>query len=133
MKAPVQHLILHCRLKQKNMNCKKVLVCDDDRDILEMLEIALSLSGFEVISEHDSTRIFNIIDAAAPDVLLLDLWMPVLSGDEIVKQLRADPYKKDIPAVVISASQDGKDVAMKAGANLYLEKPFDIDKLIDCL
>ncbi len=115
------------------MNGKKVLVCDDDRDILEMLEIALSLSGFEVISENDSTRIFNTIDAAAPDVLLLDLWMPVLSGDEIVKKLRADPYKKDIPTVVISASQDGKEVAMKAGADLYLEKPFDIDKLIDCL
>jgi DNA-binding response OmpR family regulator len=115
------------------MKNKRVLVCDDDRDILEMLEIALEVNGFDVISENDSTRIFRTIDTTNPDALLLDLWMPVLSGDEIVKKLRQDPSKNKIPVVVISASQDGKEVALKAGANQYLDKPFDIDKLIMCL
>lgn len=98
-----------------------------------MLEIALEINGFDVVSEQDSTRIFGVIDSSCPDAILLDLWMPVLSGDEIVKQLRADPEKSKIPVVVISASQDGKDVAIKAGADQYLEKPFDIDKLVNCL
>src|SRR5947209_13510859 len=115
------------------MKNKRVLVCDDDRDILEMLEIALMVNGFDVISEPDSTRVFRTIDSTNPDALLLDLWMPMLSGDEIVKKLRQDPSKNKIPVVVISASQDGKDVALKAGANQYLDKPFDIDKLIMCL
>lgn len=108
-------------------------MCDDDKDILEMLEIALEINGFEVISEQDSTHIFNAINSSKPDAILLDLWMPVLSGDEIVKQLRADPNKNKMPIVVISASQDGKEVALKAGADQYLEKPFDIDRLVGCL
>jgi DNA-binding response OmpR family regulator len=115
------------------MKNKRVLVCDDDKDILEMLEIALEVNGFDVISENDSSRIFRTINSTNPDALLLDLWMPVLSGDEIVKMLRKDPSKNKIPVVVISASQDGKEVALKAGANQYLDKPFDIDKLIMCL
>src|SRR4051812_22395423 len=115
------------------MKNKRVLVCDDDKDILEMLEIALQINGFEVISEHDSTHVFRAIDSSHPDALLLDLWMPLLSGDEIVKKLRKDPNKYKIPVVVISASQDGKEVALKAGANQYLEKPFDIEKLVMCL
>jgi DNA-binding response OmpR family regulator len=115
------------------MRNKRVLVCDDDKDILEMLEIALEINGFEVISEQDSTRIFHIIDSSSPDAVLLDLWMPMLSGDEIVKRLREDPSRNKIPVVIISASQDGKSVALKAGANQYLEKPFDIDKLVMCL
>ncbi len=115
------------------MKNKRVLVCDDDKDILEMLEIALEINGFDVISENDSTRIFRTIDSTHPDALLLDLWMPLLSGDEIVKKLRQDPNKNKIPVMVISASQDGKEVALKAGANLYLDKPFDLDKLIMCL
>ena len=108
-------------------------MCDDDRDILEMLEIALEINGFDVVSEQDSTLIFRAIDSSSPDAILLDLWMPVLSGDEIVKKLRADPDKNKIPVVVISASQDGKEVALKAGADQYLEKPFDIDRLVSCL
>ena len=115
------------------MKNKRVLVCDDDKDILEMLEIALQINGFEVISEHDSTHIFRIIDSSHPDAVLLDLWMPALSGDEIVKKLREDPSKNRIPVVIISANQDGKEIALKAGANHYLEKPFDIDKLVMCL
>ena len=59
--------------------------------------------------------------------------MPILSGDEIVKKLRADTAKNNIPVVVISASQDGKEIALKAGADMYFEKPFDIDKLVSCL
>jgi len=133
MKASELLSSLHYRRKKKKMKNKRVLVCDDDKDILEMLEIALEINGFEVISEHDSTRIFRTIDSSSPDAVLLDLWMPVLSGDEIVKKLREDPSKNSIPVVVISASQDGKEVALKAGANQYLEKPFDIDKLVMCL
>jgi len=49
------------------------LVCDDDKDILEMLEIALEINGFDVISEQDSKRIFRVIDASCPDAILLDL------------------------------------------------------------
>jgi len=115
------------------MSSRKVLVCDDDKDILEMLEVALEVNGFDVVSEGDSTLVIGAIEKAKPDAVLLDLWMPLMSGDEIVRKLRADGKNKNLPVVVISASQDGKDVAMKAGADYYLEKPFDVDKLVSCL
>ena len=109
---------------------RKIIVCDDDKDILEMLEIILSNDQTEVISVLNSLTLFAELDKHKPDLLLLDLWMPVLAGDQIVRQLRKQANYIDFPIIVMSASRDGKNIAFEAGASAYMEKPFNINELV---
>lgn len=109
---------------------KKLLICDDDVDIIEMLEIVLDDSGFDIITETDSKKVLELISSTRPQLVLMDLWMPVISGDQILKHMREDQNLSSIPVVIMSAAQDGKEVAFKAGANGYIPKPFDIDNLM---
>ena len=109
---------------------KKLLICDDDIDIVEMLEIVLDDRGLDIITETDSKRALELISSIKPDLVLMDLWMPVISGDQILKDMRKDEKLSAIPVVIMSAAQDGKEVAFKAGANGYIPKPFDIDMLM---
>lgn len=112
------------------MRNKKILICDDDRDILEMLEIILEDSGLDIFTEPDSTILVERIEENMPDLLLMDLWMPVITGDEILKTLRSNDGIKNLPVIIMSAAQDGKLIATEAGADDYISKPFDIDVLI---
>ena len=108
----------------------KVLICDDDPGILEMLEMILSDEGYEVIPETNSVHVAALIKECQPDLLLLDLWMPVLSGDQVLRNLRGQAATAALPVIVISASNDGKAIAMGAGASDFIPKPFDLDLLI---
>jgi DNA-binding response OmpR family regulator len=109
---------------------KTILICDDDEGILDMLEFVLEDVGFDTISEKNSLNIYNTIEKKNPDLLLLDLWMPVLSGDQVLKTLRKNPVTQNLPVIIISASTDGSKIAHEAGANEYISKPFDMDKLV---
>lgn len=111
------------------MGNKTILICDDDEGILDMLEIVLDGSGYHIVPVNDSLKLYEIIEREHPDLLLLDLWMPVLSGDQVLKTLRKNPKTVKLPVIVISASQDGKEIAVDAGANDFIAKPFDLDEL----
>ncbi|GGH10994.1 response regulator [Mucilaginibacter phyllosphaerae] len=109
---------------------KKILICDDDEGILDMLEFVLEEEGFDIIPEKNSLNIYNVIREQHPDLLLLDLWMPVLSGDQVLKTLRKNPDTATLPVIVISASTEGSLIAKASGANDYISKPFDMDQLV---
>jgi DNA-binding response OmpR family regulator len=110
---------------------KKVLICDDDEGILDMLTMILEDAGFETISEINSLNVNKLIEQEQPDLLLLDLWMPVLSGDQVLKMLKKNPETSNLPVIIISASIEGEKIATEAGANNFIAKPFDLDELID--
>jgi DNA-binding response OmpR family regulator len=112
-------------------NNKTIMICDDDAGILEMLAIILEDSGYQVIAEQNSLNLYSLIEKTMPDLLLLDLWMPVLSGDQVLVHLRSQPETAALPVIVLSASTDGPEIASKAGATGYIAKPFDIDHLLD--
>ena len=112
------------------MDSKRIMVCDDDEGILDMLEIVLEGSGYTIIPVQNSLRIYEVIDREHPDLLLLDLWMPVLSGDQVLKRLRKNPKTHELPVIVISASRDGQQIAADAGATDFMAKPFDLDFLL---
>ena len=112
-------------------NDKTIMICDDDAGILEMLAIILEDSGYQVIAEQNSLNLYSLIEKTMPDLLLLDLWMPVLSGDQVLVHLRSQPETAGLPVIVLSASTDGAEIASKAGATGYIAKPFDIDHLLD--
>jgi CheY-like chemotaxis protein len=112
------------------MEGKKIMVCDDDQSIVEMLELILGFTGAEVLTETDSVKLFDRLKLEKPDLLIIDIWMPILTGDLVVKRVRAaENVIKDMPIIVMSASRDGKEIAEAAGATSYLPKPFDIDDL----
>jgi DNA-binding response OmpR family regulator len=108
----------------------KILICDDDEGILDLVDMVLSEEGFDTVAEINSLNLSARIEREKPDVLVLDLWMPVLSGDQILRALRQQTATHNLPVLVISASSDGKTIAMNAGANDYLPKPFDLDQLV---
>ena len=112
------------------MDTKRIVICDDDEGILDMLEIVLEGSGYTIIPVQNSLHIYDVIEREHPDLLLLDLWMPVLSGDQVLKSLRKNPKTHELPVIIISASRDGKQIAADAGATDYMAKPFDLDYLL---
>lgn len=112
------------------MNSKKIMVCDDDQGILDVLEMLLESEGFTVFTEINSTNLIKQIQIDKPDLILLDLWMPLLSGDQVLKAIRNTQNIKDLPVIVLSASVDGDDIAADAGANDFVAKPFDLDHIV---
>jgi CheY-like chemotaxis protein len=108
---------------------KKVLVCEDDEGIIEIAQIVLTDAGYEVHSAMSKVDIWDAIRGWKPDVILLDLWMPEVSGAELTHQLKQDPFLQKIPIIIVSASRETEKIARQAGANDFLYKPFDINTL----
>ncbi|WP_129717564.1 PleD family two-component system response regulator [Pedobacter sp. SYP-B3415] len=113
------------------MTVKKVLVCDDDEAILDVTTLVLEDSGYEVTPVIESTQIYDVIRQVKPDLLLLDLWMPDLSGEDITRFVKSDAELQNIPIIIISASSEGRRIAEEIKADGFLPKPFDIDGLIE--
>lgn len=109
----------------------KVFVADDDPAILEVIKIILEDRGFEVLTVSEGQKILKQIEKFIPDIILLDIWMSGYDGREVSKLLKKQESTKHIPIVVISAHNDTKKMASEAEADDYLEKPFDIEVLVD--
>ncbi|UEG51381.1 response regulator [Mucilaginibacter daejeonensis] len=106
----------------------KVLVCDDDVDILDMTGMLLEFAGFRVITQINSRKMIDQAIAERPDVMLIDIWMP-LPGDQLTKEIKLTPQLAHIPVILFSAAIDGRIIAKEAGADRFIEKPFDVDNL----
>ncbi|NIL81567.1 response regulator [Rhodococcoides kroppenstedtii] len=107
-----------------------VLVVDDDADVLASLERGLRLSGFTVITAPDGAVALDLVEARRPDVVVLDMNMPVLDGSGVVSALRA--RGNEVPVCVLSArsSVDDRIAGLEAGADDYLTKPFVLAELV---
>ncbi|MDQ2629327.1 MAG: response regulator, partial [Actinomycetota bacterium] len=108
----------------------RVLVVDDDSDVLASLERGLRLSGFEVATAADGAEALRSAKETRPDAIVLDINMPVLDGVSVVTALRA--MGDDVPVCVLSArsSVDDRVAGLEAGADDYLVKPFDTMELV---
>lgn len=113
------------------MKVKKVMVCDDDRGILDLIELIMEEAGFSVVSEINSLNAISRIEKEKPDLLILDIWMPVLSGDQVLKSIKNSTSIVNLPVIMYSASTEGESIAKVAGADDYIAKPFDLDELMD--
>ena len=111
------------------MNAPLVLVVDDDPDILEAICDILGTESYRVARAKNGLEALEQVAAERPDVILLDLMMPVMDGVTFAQALRQRPAAADVPIVIISA--DGNPArAASVQARGYLAKPFDIDALI---
>ena len=112
---------------------QKVLIFDDDADILEVCTIVLQTSGFEVITQKNCEDVLAKIDRYTPDVLLMDNKIPPSGGIEACRTIRGSVEHAGLPFVFFSANQDVARLAADAGADHFIEKPFDLETLIATL
>jgi CheY-like chemotaxis protein len=106
---------------------KRVLVVDDDANIRELLSTALEDDGYEVVPAVNGQDALSIVERWRPDVIVLDLMMPVMDGWTFAKRLRE---RDEIPIVVLSAATDLARHAKSVGAADGVAKPFDLDQLL---
>ena len=108
---------------------KNILICEDDEGIVDVATIVLQEKGYNVDSIDRGTEIFAQIKATMPDLILLDLWMPEMTGDEVARILKLNPETMNIPIIFVSASKDIQKIAELTKVAAFLPKPFDITEL----
>lgn len=110
---------------------KKVLVVDDERDIVDLIRYNLSKEGLDVLVAYNGEEALEKADSI-PDLIMLDLMMPVLDGFETCKRLKADPAKSRIPIVFLTARSSEIDevLGLELGADDYIQKPISPRKLV---
>ena len=111
---------------------KKVLIIDDDALIRETVRLALAHAGFDASQSEDSTTALDLIRGQKPDLVILDLYMPGVSGFELCRALKAHPETKHIPVLIFTGSNETVDVigGIDAGAFQYITKPVDSSVLV---
>jgi CheY-like chemotaxis protein len=109
-----------------------VLVADDDADILRFVELNLRLEGLRVVTARDGEDALAKAFEVRPDLVLLDMKMPVVDGYDVCARLRADPDLADVPVIMLTANFISADAeaARHAGADALVVKPFDPADLI---
>lgn len=115
------------------MNQKaKVLIVDDEPFNLDVLQQELEDSDYWIITASNGQEALNKIKSEQPDLILLDLMMPVVDGFTVLSDIKADAYLRDIPVIILSAANDSKSIVkgIKQGADDYITKPVDADHLV---
>ncbi|MFN2154612.1 MAG: response regulator transcription factor [Anaerolineae bacterium] len=110
----------------------EILVVDDDRDVAQSIELSLRRRGFRVTLAHSGVEALKTLRRYRPDLEILDILMPGMSGLEVCRYLRADPNTVELPVIFLTArgqEQDRID-GLRAGADDYLGKPFNLEELI---
>jgi Response regulator containing CheY-like receiver, AAA-type ATPase, and DNA-binding domains len=110
----------------------KVLIVDDEAFNVDYLEQALEDSNYQIITASNGQEALDKIQSDQPDLVLLDLAMPVLDGFAVLAQVKADQVLREIPVIIISGEHDSKSVVkgIKQGAEDYLTKPVNADLLV---
>ncbi|GAA3391040.1 response regulator transcription factor [Cryptosporangium minutisporangium] len=103
-----------------------ILVADDDRDILDLVAFKLSAAGHELITATDGATALTEARRAVPDIIVLDVAMPGMSGLDVCRELRADAVTSAIPVILLTARGQESDVeaGFSVGADDYIVKPF---------
>lgn len=111
---------------------RRIIVVDDNEDILEIIKLILEGYDYEVITLADGRLLVDNIKEHKPDLILLDIMLGNMDGRELCKTIRSNDDTKDIPIIMVSASHSLTDRFMAMGSNTdFLAKPFDITELID--
>lgn len=100
---------------------KKIFICDDDSNIADMLAMVLrEFTDATVFTETDSRKLLSRLIEECPDIFIVDLSMPLLSGDRLIKEVRNNDLLNKILVICMSAKLDVQEIAIEAGADIYL-------------
>ena len=111
---------------------KKILIVDDEADIIEILQFVLEAEGFECITAFDGEEGLKLAREIHPDLIILDVMMPKINGYKISRLLKYDNKYKDIPIIMVTARSQLEDkmIGEETGVNEYITKPFELDAIV---
>ncbi len=114
------------------MTGERIVVIEDEPDILELLQFNLEREGFGVVTAANGSDGLSVVQREKPDLVLLDLLLPGVDGLDVCRHLRAKPETADIPIIMVTAKGEESDVVLGlgVGADDYLQKPFSPRELI---
>ena len=114
-------------------NSKKILIVDDDPNIVQMLKRALEYRGYLVLIAMDGEEALRKTEQEVPDLILLDLRLPRLPGEEVCKKIRSNDNIKNIPIIILTGKNDDADriIGRVIGATYYMNKPCNIIDLLN--
>jgi len=108
---------------------KRILIFDDDADILDILKYLLEDNGWVVHTRRDCNDLLDAVESCGPDIILMDNWIPEKGGIVATQLLKNNERYKNIPVIYFSANNNIKVLAEEAGADAWLAKPFDLNDL----
>ena len=113
----------------------KILIVDDEKDIVETLSFMLEAKGFEIISAYDGEEGLKLAKEESPDLIILDVMMPKINGYKICRLLKYDAKYKNIPIIMVTARiQDTvKLIGEETGADEYITKPFEFSDVLEVI
>lgn len=111
---------------------KRILVVDDEPDVVTLIERTLKSEGFDVSLAYDGISALEMAETEQPDLVLLDIMMPMMSGYEVCQQLKANPRTQDITVLCVSSAHtaDARQRSQDAGAVGLVMKPFTPAELV---
>ena len=111
---------------------KRILVCDDDPLLVDLLDYRLSSRGYDVVIARDGAEALAQLQEGRPDAIVLDAMMPVIDGHEVLRRIMEDDTLADVPVIMLSARKQEKDIvgALELGASDYIVKPFIPEELV---
>lgn len=117
--------------KKHNSRCPLVLAVEDHDDSLLLISYTLESLGYRFICQTDSSMTIPVAKEYQPDLIMLDILLPGLSGLEIVRYLKREPVTCNIPVIAVTAlaGRDNRERILKAGFNDYINKPYMIEDL----
>lgn len=110
----------------------KILIVDDEKDIVDLVSYNLEREGFATVKAYDGETALGKVRAEKPDLLILDLMLPGVGGLDVCKKIRANPETSSLPVIMLTAKADEVDkiIGLELGADDYMTKPFSVKELI---
>lgn len=114
------------------MNQKRILIADDEEDVVSALQFTLEKEGYECLTAYDGKEALDKAKKDHPDLIVLDIMMPKMNGYEVSRFLKFDVRFKQIPIIMLTARTQAKDkeIGQETGADVYITKPFEMDALV---
>ena len=111
---------------------RKILTCDDEKHIVRLIQVNLERQGYEVITAFNGVECLEKVKEDRPDLIVLDVMMPEMTGFEVLETLKSDPETENIPVIMLTARAQDSDVlrGWQSGVECYLTKPFNPMELI---
>jgi len=111
---------------------KKILIVDDEPDIVETLKFLIESEGFDTIIAIDGEEAFRKAKEELPDLIILDVMLPKINGYKVCRLLKFDTKYKHIPILMVTArsQEEDKVIGEETGADEYITKPFDIEEIL---
>lgn len=124
---------IHLSCGKKKIEMKKILIVDDEPNIVMSLEYTFKKNNFEVFIARDGQEALDILGDAQPNIIILDIMMPNVDGYNTLEQIKQDERLKDIKVIFLTAKNKERDVekGLSLGADLYVTKPFSVKKLVE--